>query len=446
MGMKKRVLFVIPARDGKTLSPLMSNGSAPVVAGFTVKAAKLLDLQVECMIHDEHVEGAVQLKHLAQCDLMVDTHLTPSRIRAFEVADMARSAGVPTITGGMDVTTMHIDNAHEPLLERFDAIWAGHLTTNGWARAMESWLNGRLDLIYQAGADEPPYEFVDPEWSLMNLGVYFFTAFQSSVGCCYRCPFCSVGAIAGWGKFHLKPIPILEREIEHILSTGRKFLVDSSDSFGVNTRHYADCVIPLLKKTRVAWATEATAMVLGGPDGESGLLDQMYESGCRLVYIGAESLTKKLPKNPPWLLKRLIERCNKLGVMVLVSLVLDCEADATFESVKWTIEELLSWGAHVFQVSLSAAFHGTDIRAEAIRDGRLILPEDPRNYDGLHATLVHNASPEERSEWLKWCWNRVYSPWNKARLLAHVALHQPAMRPLVVDAFHRIRAGVQARV
>ena len=51
----KKVLIVIPARSGKKKwKPIMPPGSALAVEGFTLKAAELMELAVECTTWDEH--------------------------------------------------------------------------------------------------------------------------------------------------------------------------------------------------------------------------------------------------------------------------------------------------------------------------------------------------------------------------------------------------------
>jgi len=418
----------------------MTPGSAMAVAGFTREVADQLDLDIRCVIWDEHVKGPVRSDNLAGYDLCLLTYLTPSRLGAYRVADLARELGVPTIAGGIDVTGLCRDGDQDQLMEHFDAIYSGHLTVASWQRVLTDWRNGALrGNIYQPGTGEN-FEFVIPAWDLIDTDNYIFSAIQSSAGCPYDCEFCGVGLVAGFRRVHLKPIELLEAEIKHLLSGGAKFLVDCSDCFGANLEHYRDTVLPLLKETGIPWATEISIPLLVGADGESGLLQEMKDAGCVLVYIGVESLKEKFGKNKLNLVERTIERCNQLVVLVLVSLVLDCEADATAKSVKDTISQLLKLGVHFFQFSLSAAIPGTRLHAHVIAEDSL-LTSDPTVYDGLHATIGHIASPQERTRWLKYGWRRVYGPWNLARLIAWTKTHQPELLPILVSTFRRIQAG-----
>jgi len=423
----------------------MTPGAAMAVAGFIRKVANKLGLDIRCWIWDEHVKGPIRADEIAKYDLCLLTYLTPSRLGAYRVADLAKDLGVPTIAGGIDVTGLCRDGDQDQLMEHFDAIYSGHLTVASWQRVLRDWLDGVLDgNVYQPSAGEG-FEFVFPAWDLIDIDDYLFAAVQSSAGCPYKCGFCAVGLVTGFGKAHLKPIKILEAEITYLLSAGVRFLVDCSDCFGANLRHYEESVLPLLKETGIPWATEISIPLLVGADGESGLLEAMEDAGCVLVYIGIESLKKDFGgKNKVSLVKRAIERCNQLEVMVLASLVLDCEAKATARSVKDMISQLLKLGVHFFQFSLIAAIPGTRLHARVVAEDGL-LTKDPQDYDGLHATILHNASPEERTRWLKYGWRRVYGPRNLIRLILWVRKRRPSLLPILVGTFRRIQAGAKMR-
>lgn len=452
MGMKKRVLIVIPARTGKQRwKPIMSPGSALALEGFTKEAASSMELDVECSIWDEHVLGLIERDDMRGYDLCLITYLSPARFGAYRVAMVAKSAKIKTIAGGIDVTGMtRSPEGNAELLLHFDSIFVGHLTVASWRGVLTDWLTGELQRVYQANEDEP-YEFTHMDMRSINLTKYFIPGVQSSAGCLYgSCGgWCGVWLITGLKKVHCNDIGLLRKQLEELVAQGVTFFADVSDCFGAapedNPGFYTEQVLVLYKEFYeeygLEWGAEISVRYLGGDDGESGLMQQMHDSGCRFIYIGVESLKVGFAKNDPRLVKRVIERCRQLHMPILISFILDCDPEATAGSVRADLKQLVRWGGQFFQLTLTILVPGTSKRAMAIKRGRL-LTFDPQAYDGLTATLEHAASAEERAGWLRDGWKQVYGPWNMARLLCWVLLYQRALLPTIWAAVQRIWAGV----
>lgn len=447
----KKVLIVIPARSGrKKWKPIMTPGSALAVEGFTLEAAELMELKLECTIWDEHVLGLIQRDDMRGYDLCLITYLSPARFGAYRVAMVAKAAKVKTIAGGIDVTGMtRSPEGNTELLLHFDAVFVGHLTVKSWRGVLTDWLTGELRQVYQANGDEP-YEFVHMNLRSIDLTKYFVPGVQSSAGCLYgSCGgWCGVHLITGLTKVHCNDIGLLRRQLEELVAQGVTFFADVSDCFGAtpedNPGFYTEQVLALYKEFfenfGLTWGAEISVRYLGGDDGESGLMQQMHGSGCRFIYIGVESLKVGFAKNDPQLVKRVIERCRQLRMPILISFILDCDPDATAESVRTDLKQLLRWGGQFFQLSLTTLVPGTSKRAQAIKKGRL-LTFDPQTYDGLTATMEHAASAEERARWGRDGWKLVYSPWNVIRILCWVLLYQRAFLSTIWAGTQRIWAS-----
>ncbi len=447
----KKVLIVVPVRSGrKKRKPIMPPGSALAVEGFTLEAAKLMELDVECTIWDENVLGLIQRDDMRGYNLCLITYLSPSRFGAYRVAMLAKATKIKTIAGGIDVTGMtRSPEGNTELLLHFDTVFVGHLTVASWLRVLTDWLAGKLLQIYQANKGEP-YEFVQLNLRSIDLTKYFIPGVQSSAGCLYgSCGgWCGVHLITGLTKVHCNDIGFLRKQLEQLVARGVTFDADVSDCFGAtpegNPDFYTKQVLPLYRefyeKYGLAWGAEISVLHLVGGDGESGLIQQMYESGCRFFYIGVESLRVGFAKNSPELIKRAIKRCRQLHTPILISFILDCDPEATAESVRADLKQLLKWGGQLFQLTLTILVPGTPKRAMAIKKGQL-LTFDPQTYGGLTATLEHAASAEERGGWLRDGWKLVYSPWNMARLLCWVLLYQRALLPTIWAAAQRVWGG-----
>lgn len=461
--MKKKVLIVIPGKSvggnvflrfiaglvrpilrllGLMSKPWMTPGSALALAGFTRDATEKLGWDVKCRIWNEQVHGPVSSWIIERYDLCLITYLTPSRLRAFDIAALAKAAGKKAIAGGIDVTGMCKENKQAELLEHFDGVFDGFLTVKSWSKVLQDWQNDTLGPINKAGADEA-YEFVRPAWELIRPRDYVFVAVYSSVGCPHDCTFCGVHLVPG-RRVILKPPELLAWELGYLKGKGVKVIVDSADNFGGNAVHYRKHVLPWLKASGMMWMTEISAALLVGKDGNSGLLDEMFRAGCVGVYIGVESLNLSQKKNNPESIKRAIERCNELGMLALASVILDLEEDATPESIKEAIATLLSWGFHFIQVSLKIPVPGTELSVIAAEEELLLPNINPAMFDGAFALFVHQIPPEEREQLLRDCLDLAYNKERRKELMSWVWTNQRPMIGTLIRATQRILASDRA--
>ncbi len=390
------------------MKPWVTPGSAMVLAAFTKKVFKKSDSDVYIVIWDEFVRGEIsdEVMKNGLFDLCIVTYLTPSRFGAFRVADLAKKYGVLVVAGGIDVSGLNREKRLTKLREHFDTLFLGHVTTNSWQKLLEDFKSGNLQKTYQAARGEE-YEFIFPAYDLVNLKDYFLVGLQSSVGCPYDCDFCAVSIIAGPRTIY-KSIALLRQELTYLKSHGIKIFLDFSDCFGANKRFYLEEVLPLYREFGLLWVTELSIPILVGPDGKSGLIQAMKESGCAGAYIGVESLDVPMPKNPPWLVKRAIERCQELKMLVLTSFIVDLDPDLTFDRLKKNVHLLLDWGVRLFQFSLIALVPGTKQTQKAEQDGD-VASVDPRDFDGSKPTKKHPKIPQiTLVEYLRWCLKEVY--------------------------------------
>ncbi len=386
--------------------PWMAPMSALVLAAFVRKVMNYSYGDAKITIWDEAVKGEItdEIFWRNRFDVCFLTYLTPSRFGAYRVAETAQYYGVPVIAGGIDVSGVSREQSgRDELLDHFDAIYTGHLSTSGLDQIFKDICNDDLEDIYSAKGD---YEWIVPAYDLINLSDYFFVALQSSIGCPYSCEFCAVFIIAG-NKPLVKPADILEEELRYLKAHGVKVFMDFSDCFGVPTRHYREVVMPLYKKYGMSWITELSIKILIGEDGNSGIIREMKDAGCVGVYLGVESLDVEIAKNNPELVKRAIERCSELKVLVMISFIVDFDPNITFDKLAKNVHQLLDWGVRLYQFSLIALIPGTPLREKAIREGN-VLTDDPRDLDGSKPTFRQNVDSISLVEWLRWCYKECY--------------------------------------
>jgi len=115
---------------------------------------------------------------------------------------------------------------------------------------------------------------------------------NTSRGCPFNCSFCSVGSI--WGKQYtfFNAQRIID-EINYLIKNhGAKSIYFREDNFTLNTNRIKDfCRIILEKKIKISWTCETRVDNIS-----KDLLKLMSDAGCKALYLGVESGSKKILK------------------------------------------------------------------------------------------------------------------------------------------------------
>ncbi|MDD2752884.1 MAG: hypothetical protein PHN59_07095, partial [Candidatus Omnitrophica bacterium] len=201
-------------------------------------------------------------------------------------------------------------------------------------------------------------------------------------------------------------------------------------------------VLPLYERRGMKWGTEATIADLLKLHNGRPLIEHMAKAGCRLIYVGIESISRELRqrKSTREQAENLIRLAHRLGIMVIGSFILDFNGDET-EGEIW---EMVDWATrHVdfAQFSLTALLPGCQLRRQALMRDE-VLPADPALYDGAHATTAHGIlSPEKRNRLLR----ESYIRFSRMPDILRRTWHAPrSMAWLVFIASLRYRKGIPA--
>jgi len=229
---------------------------------------------------------------------------------------------------------------------------------------------------------------------------------MTSRGCPYHCNFCSVTKMFG-RNYRIQSI---QRVLEEISQLKKKWIFFVDDNFAAipsRTHKLLDQII----KYRFNRYWSAQIRTDAAKDIE--LVKKMYRAGCRIVFIGLESINqaslenmKKRQDTKDIIQSIKVFQNNGIQVHGMFILGNDPENKDIFLSTpKFCMQNALSY----VQYSILTPLPGTDIYDEFERDGRL-LHKNWSFYDGLHVVFKpRNMSPLELQQGMLNCFRSFYS-------------------------------------
>lgn len=229
---------------------------------------------------------------------------------------------------------------------------------------------------------------------------------MTSRGCPYHCNFCSVTKMFG-RNYRIQSI---QRVLEEISQLKKKWIFFVDDNFAAipsRTHKLLDQII------KYRFNRHWSAQIRTDAAKDIELVKKMYRAGCRIVFIGLESINqaslenmKKRQDTKDIIQSIKVFQNNGIQVHGMFMLGNDPENKDIFLSTpKFCMQNSLSY----VQYSILTPLPGTDIYDEFERDGRL-LHKNWSFYDGLHVVFKpRNMSPLELQQGMLNCFKSFYS-------------------------------------
>jgi len=357
----------------------------------------------------------VNWEETLSADLVMISTITSTAPEAYHIArqikEKARVLGrdIPVVMGGAHVTFM----ADEALDNHADFVARGE----GEATILEllSWLQNGNDaaaiskipgLSYKIGSRVYHNErrsflrdqdsLPTPELSLIqgweNPGVFPVLA---SRGCPFDCTFCSVTKMFGHRYRVRSPEKVLEdiRYYHRLYPKAWMFFYD--DNFAADKKRTKK-LLRLMIENDLAfpWTAQSRLDVTKDPE----LMQLMHDAGCRVLYIGFESV------NPKTLLEyKKRQTVEEMGEAIKIlhqykikthgMFVLGAEQDDR-ETVMQTVRSAIKWKIDTAQMVILTPLPGTPLYDNLVAENR-ITSFDWSQYDGHHVVY----KPNKMSVW-----------------------------------------------
>ena len=380
-----------------SLKELMSCPNSPLLT-IAALAEPYFD---EILYIDEEIE---EINFSWHYDMVGMSFMTQQASRAYELADRFRKSGTYTVCGGM-----HPTNLPEQTLSHFDTVFIGEGEYT-WHRFMLDFTAGAPKRIYKNIKTVDMTTVPMPRYDLLKINAYRTIPVQVSRGCPHNCAFCASTKVYG-PKYRHKSVRQIMDEITCIKSLKRRPHIYFTDDNMLVQRSFAAQLLTEVKSLNVRWMTHTDI----GIAQYRGLLEQLYDSGCRKLVIGFESIVpESLKKLEKWKYDRLanyaeaIQIIQSYGVGVWGTFIVGLDGDdkSVFQRVVDFALENHLYGA---MISVPTPFPGSVLYNQLDREGR-ILTKYWGDYTLWNVVVrPKNMTVQELEDGFRYTLQRIYS-------------------------------------
>jgi len=330
--MRTRIIHLInPKTDSVTTRPMYLNRALySPLAGLLAVAACIPRDKYEVILTDENIET---IDFDLKADLVGISAMTSYVNRGYEIADQFRAKGIPVGLGGVHPSFMP-----DEALQHSDAVVIGEVELV-IDKMLDDLEDGAMRGIYKSDILHPMVGMKMPRYDLLKKNRYVNRTFvQTSRGCHQGCTFCAEPLMNGL-KFRYRPVDEVIREMEECGE--RTISINDADFFGTPERPKE--VMRALKGRGFHWQAGVTSKL--AQDDE--MLELAAESGCTLLSIGFESITRSTLTsvhkhvNRPETFVKLVEKVHSYGMMVFGLFMFGFDGDdlSVFdETVKFNVD------------------------------------------------------------------------------------------------------------
>jgi len=414
-----KIRLISPSRNFYNLENIDTYGNKRRKTLFPPLNLALLASLTPSEYEVELVDESVLLKEVkADVDLVGITSMTGTASRMYQLADQYRELGVKVVLGGSHVTALP-----EEALLHADSVVAGEVDEI-WSNILKDFQNGNQKSIYRQDNFSNLNGLHTLNRNLLPQGGYYMPrSIQTSRGCPYNCSFCTVTSTFG-SRYRYRPI---EEVVEEIKETPGPSFVALTDDNILGHKKRAKELFRALKELKIMWGSQCS--INNAEDTE--LLRLAYESGCRGLFIGIESVCEDTLKemgkervNRPERYYRLIENFHNNGIRLLGAFVFGFDTDdlTTFEkNVKFAINSKIE----LAQFAVLTPYPGTAVREKLIKEGRLLNDNWENYYGGWPVFQPERMTPEQLLHGTQWAWKKFYGFNSKMKRLLRYGRYTP---------------------
>ena len=358
---------------GTTSYPLLN---LPYVAALTPDHYKIA-------VIDENIKPF----EFQEADIVGITAFTSTVNRGYEIAQIYREKGIPTIMGGIHVSMMP-----EEALNYCDAVVIGE-AEGAWPRLLEDFEAGTMKSQYRGSWIDLAHLPL-PRRDIIKNEYYSWGGIQTSRGCPLNCAFCSVTAFNG-RRFRRRPHEAVIEELEQVPQKKVMITDDNIIGYSKEDKQWARVFFSQIIEKGIKKIFFVQASIQFGEDRE--LIRLAAKAGVKILFIGLESVKpetlrsyqkglnlKRLQNNK---YDELISRVRKAGIAVIGAFVVGGD-DEDISIFQTTLNFIQSSHIDILQITKPTPLPGTQLWHKLSNEGRIINQDFPKAWEDYRLTKM----------------------------------------------------------
>ncbi len=267
---------------------------------------------------------------------------------------------------------------------------------------------GKIEKVYHY-----PVEHLDnlpvPKYELLlKKRIGFMLPVQAARGCPHSCNFCSIACIYD-GKHISRPVEEVMNDIKRVKELGYKMFYLIDDNL-VGNPEYLEALCTRIKPLRMKWASQCTINIAKHPE----LLKLAYDSGCRILSIGIESLSQEAldSMNKGWVSARetgqMLKQIMRAGIMPSTEMIIGTDFD-TADSIRDLRKFVDQVKIPIPRFYILTPIPGTELHKEYSDAGRITVNDFSRYNVTSSVFTPANISSEQLEEMYRWLNRKIFS-------------------------------------
>jgi radical SAM superfamily enzyme YgiQ (UPF0313 family) len=375
-----RLLLINPSNMHKGLGNIRATAWPPLNLPYL---AAVTPNHYHIEVLDENIEPF----EFREADIVGITAYTASVYRAYQIAQIYRKHGIPTVMGGIHVSMMPEEAANY-----CDAVVIGEAESI-WPKVLEDFEAGKLQKQYK-GTWTNLENLPLPRRDILRNPYYQWGSIQTSRGCPMNCTFCSVTAFNG-RRFRRRPLDAVIEELEQIPQNKVMITDDNIIGFGKEDLEWTRVFFSRILEKGIKKIFFAQSSILLGEDPE--LIRLASKAGLKIVFIGMESINPKALKSYKKSINlnrlqqdrylELVNRIRKGGIAFLGAFVLGSDEDNR-SSFHQTLNFINSSHIDVLQITKPTPLPGTQLWETLQKKNRILNQDFPKAWDDYRLTKM----------------------------------------------------------
>ena len=273
--MNKKILIIQPTyrlMDGKLIKefPLFNYSYNLPILSACIPA----DWKKECCL--EYIDD---IDYNSDASIIIITSAAYDIQHAVEIISNFRKKDKFIIYG------CHMDELSDQIIRRLcDSIFYGFPTPQKMKDMIADFINEKPKKEYHFGYNIN-YPF---DYNVFQNKKMLFLPMIASLGCRYKCAYCCYPPIYN-GHYHLRKIEYVISDLNQCMKINRPVAFLDANLF--NNSKYLNllCNRIIEEKISIIWGAQCTVNI----GNDTKLLNLMYKAGCRMLFLGLESLNSK---------------------------------------------------------------------------------------------------------------------------------------------------------